>query len=514
MRSAPCVLRYALCALILILALLTSYQISLRLISEIYYHRGKTLFGEGYYGLAAHHLERASHYQPDNYLIQKQLGKVYFRLGELRPKAEDASILTQKSKNFYSTAFRLNPRDAEAAYGLAKGEARLEHLYHCLHPEKKDNPYQPLFYFNQAVRLRPNGILYHYAMARYLHRQGKSDELLAAVRTLTRIYPPAYHHLKLEDFWSPHVKEACMMGLQEALEEKISLRDAHMAISSIMGADKEWSVAISHYQEALSYKAFQNSAGNYIHLGLLYLRNGRLEEAETSFFQALDMSRSRDKDLERLYHLYKKEGYSDKLYPFYQQVSRCFILSSRFDILMARSLIDLKRYNQAQRILTDLNQNEPTAEAYYWLARIAETEKDWDGMELAIQKATVLDSENSGYHLMFSQVLKRVNKLDRAEKEAGLAIKHKAAPSPWLFNHRAWIRWSKHDYHGAVKDWRSAITLKPDNAAFYARIAEAYGNLGEWPLAADYYEKALKLDSENKRYREKVESLKLKAQRA
>jgi len=138
------------------------------------------------------------------------------------------------------------------------------------------------------------------------------------------------------------------------------------------------------------------------------------------------VSRSREKDLERLYHLYKKAGYPDKLYQFYQQVGRDFILSSRIDIFIARSLIDLKRYNEARRILIDLNQEEPVAEAYYWLARIAKIEKDWDGMELAIQKATVFDSKNSHYHLIFSQVLKRLNKLDRAEKEAGLAIKYKA----------------------------------------------------------------------------------------
>ena len=131
----------------------------------------------------------------------------------------------------------------------------------------------------------------------------------------------------------------------------------------------------------------------------------------------------------------------------------------------------LTPYHQAQRILKELNQERPTAEACYWLARIAEKKKDWDSMELAIQKATVLDPENSRYHLIFSKVLKRLMKLERAEKEAGLALDYSVEPSHWLFNYRAWIRWSRKDYQGAVKDWKSAIAVKPRKASFYARAA-------------------------------------------
>jgi len=103
--------------------------------------------------------------------------------------------------------------------------------------------------------------------------------------------------------------------------------------------------------------------------------------------------------------------------------------------------------------------------------------KDWDSMELAIQKATVLDPENSRYHLIFSKVLKRLMKLERAEKEAGLALDYSVEPSRWLFNYRAWIRWSRKDYQGAVKDWKSAIAVKPRKASFYARAAQAYCRL-------------------------------------
>ena len=131
-------------------------------------------------------------------------------------------------------------------------------------------------------------------------------------------------------------------------------------------------------------------------------------------------------------------------------------------------------------------------------------------MELAIQKATVLDPENSRYHLIFSKVLKRLKKLERAEKEAGLALDHSVKPLHWLFDHRAWIRWSRKDYQGAVKDWKSAIAVKPKKASFYARAAQAYCKLGEWSHALDYYQKAMDLDPKNENYRKKYNAVRSK----
>ncbi len=157
--------------------------------------------------------------------------------------------------------------------------------------------------------------------------------------------------------------------------------------------------------------------------------------------------------------------------------------------------------------MMDVNQDDPTAEAHYWLARIAEAEKDLDSMELAIQKATVLDPTNSDYHLLFSQALVRMNKLDRAEKEADLAARHLLKQSPWPLNQRGWIRWIKQDYVGALKHWQSAITLAPDIVSFYAQVAEAYCKLGEWARALDHYQKAMDLDPKNENYQKRYNTL-------
>ena len=504
-RSPP---RYVLCALILLLSLLALYILTFRLIAETHIHRAGNLFREGYYGLALSHLKKADRCRPRDYRIQKELGNTYYKLASLQPGMKKAFSLMHTAQEHYLETFRLNPLDAEAAYALARGEEGLEQLESRLRPEKKTIEHDPIPYFRKAIRLRPNGIMYHYALARYLSRQGEKEKLASVVSTLARIYPPSYGYLKREAFWSPEVMEACKIGLQEAIDKKISLRGAHRIMSYILAGQGDVRGAIAHYAEAMRYNTTNNVAGDYIQLGRLYLKNGQLEEAENSFLKGLDISGTKETDLERLYVIYKREGYPDELYQLYQKADSRHIGSSKMAIFLARSLIDLEQYNQARRVLNDNNLREPTGESYYWLSRVAQAEKDWNGVELAIQKATVLDPSNSRYHLIFSQVLKRREKLEGAEKEAGLAIRHQAKPDPGLYNHRAWVRWSMKDYPGAFMDWKSAIALKPDGASFYAQAAEACIKMGDWSRAVDYYQKALKLDSGNERYQKRYKDLK------
>ena len=417
--------RYALCAMLILLSAFAMLQLSLRLMGQAHYHSARDVLRNGYFGLARAQLEKAEQEQPDDHEIHKALGRVYFELGALKPNAQGASGLARKSRESYMAAAAINPLDAQAAYGIARAEVRLEELYRYLHPENKDTPHNPGAYFEEAIRLRPNGILYRYANARYLHRKGRTDELISAIRELARIYPPSYNYLRKEAFWSPPVKEACKEGLEAAVKENISPRSARMALSSMAATDQQWPAAILRYKEALRYKAFDNKPRNYIHLGSLYLKNGQFEEARTRFFRALNMSRTRDKEMARLYHLYRNQKQSERFEQFYRDADRTLILPAGVEILLARTLMDLKQYTQAQRILTERVQKRPDAECYYWLARIARAEKDWDAMELAIQKATVLEPENSGYHRLFSQVLKRKKKFKRAAKEARLALKYK-----------------------------------------------------------------------------------------
>jgi tetratricopeptide (TPR) repeat protein len=476
------------------------------LIAQVYFLKGKDYLRNNYYGLAVSRLEKAIQYQDNDYTIWNHLGRAYHKLGQLKP-AQEAFLVAQQVKDAYLKAARLNPHDAEAAYGLAREEARLESLYKRLHPDQKDDPYEPIPYFQEAIRLRPNGIGYHYALARYLYQQEETEQLLPVITKLARIYPPVYAHLKKEPFWSSGAKEALKKGLEQAMEQGRAVENAHMAFYALLVDEGDWTNALSHYQKALALRETEAQSRDYIQLGRLFLENAQPQDAQENFLKALSMSADRERDLEGLYNAYRTMGYSEEFFAFYERVRRTFPQSANMDILLARSLIDLEQYPKARQILEELNQKEPHAAAYYWLFRIARKENDWDRMELSIQKATVLEPDSSQYHLLFSQVLTRVKKLDRAEKEAGLAIKHAASPSASLFNHRASIRWTKKDHQGALEDWKSALPMQPQNASMHSRIAEAYTNLGDWSRATEHYKKALQMEPNNQTYQQKLELL-------
>ena len=229
----PGVRRYAICGLILSLSALAVYFLSLRLISQIHYLRAINFMQHRHYGLAAQALHKASIYQPDDYKIQRQSGNAIHRLSELNPTPQGAYALAEKAAAHYREAFRLNPLDAQSVYGLAWQEDRLESLYTKLHPNDKAKPHHALPYYKMALNLRPHGVRYHYALAGYLYRKARHDELYRVIRRLSRIFPPAYAELKTKDFWSDGVKVACRKGLEEAVQDNVLPAAAHMGLAKI-----------------------------------------------------------------------------------------------------------------------------------------------------------------------------------------------------------------------------------------------------------------------------------------
>ena len=504
-RSRLRFVRLTLCALISLFAIAALYHLSHRLISQIYYQTGSNLLREGYYGLASERLRKAVRYNPYEYRNQRELGKAYHKLATVCATPSAALAKIKEARGCFLRASRLCPIDADTAYYLAITETQLATLRQESGLGTDGAHVSPLPYFETAIRLRPNGIRNHYALAQYLSSRDMRPDLYEVIQKLVRIYPLSYYHLKREEFWSPLVRQASRRGLQQALEQKISIREAHLAFSTILAEDRDYDGAISHYRKALDASATPNNSSHYFHLGYLFLKNRDPSQAQGAFSEAIEASHSKGELLERLYDLYTQEGYLEELKALYQEVRENFFLCSKVDLLLARCLLDLNQSIQAKLVLQGLIERQPSAEAYYWLAKTYESVEDWDRVELAIQKATALAPENSRYHLLFSVSLKRLNKLHQAEKEAGLAIRSDREPSPWLFNHRAWIRLARQDPTGAVADWQKAIQLEPQNGRFYFYAAEAYNRLGQTTTARTYLRKALELDPLNTKYREQLE---------
>lgn len=500
----PLKLFFSVCSICLFLFL--SFFLSQRFIVKVYDLLAINQINKKDYSTASDYLKKAATYDHKDYSLWQKLGNTYYNLSSSFPHKEAFDLL-QKSKQAYQKAIQLNSLDAESAYGLSLTEARLETLHPIIHYKTK-NPYNASPYFDQAIQLRPNSVSYHYTYVRYLYNRRKEDEFLNAISTLVKIYPLAYEYIKKEPFWSAKVNQVVKKGLRKAIDEGVNLYRAHQTLSSILEAESSWKEALYHYELALNYQNHPKTIHTFIQLGSLSLKARQFEKAENNFLKALSKSQEKEKTLNSIFNVYKRSNRAKELYQFYQKLTQKFSIPVEIDILAARSFIDLKQYDRARELLNEINQERPTAEVYYWLAKTAEKEKDWDSMELAIQKATVMEPKNSLYHETFSRVLTRMKKIDRAEKEADLAVKYaEGKASPLLFSHRATIKLRQKKYKAAINDWKSAIELKPDNPRYYINAANIYLKIGEKQDAITYYKKALDLDPNNANYRKRYQEL-------
>ena len=430
--------RYMTSAMILVVSTAALYALYPRFVSQIYYIKAGKFQKAGYLGLAVNTYKKAAAYQPRDANVWKKLAEARLNMGE-KKSPQEAFLYILSAKDSYLQAARYNPLDAKTAIGLARTESRMEQLYQHLNPKEKNIPYDALPYFERAIHLRPNSINARYEMAHYLFRHDDTEALFQIVRSMARIYPEAYTFLKKEPLWSAPVKEAVQLGLLDAIKQGMLIERAHRAMSVMLADDEEWGQAIVHYQKALELNEDNISEKDYITLGRLYLQNNQAKEAEINFIKALYLSTSTEKSFADIARIYKDGTRIDDFYAFYDKTNQRFVLSPKMHIISAHYLSDLKQYSGAKRILMDLNRQTPTAEAYYWLAVIAEREKDWDAMELNIQKATVLEPSNIHYRQIFYGLLKRLGKLETAEREIGLMIENSDRPSPRLFDERAKI---------------------------------------------------------------------------
>ena len=129
-------------------------------------------------------------------------------------------------------------------------------------------------------------------------------------------------------------------------------------------------------------------------------------------------------------------------------------------------------------------------------------------MELAIQKATVLNPRNSRYHYLFSHVLRRAGKLESAEKAATRALELSDKPSASQFHHRATLRRQLKGYAGALSDWEAAISLEPKKAKYHAHASEVLKQLARFDEALSHAARASSLKPKNERYRRVYTQLK------
>ena len=219
--------------MLILLGFLTAFTyLSFQLFARLQFHFGGDAMEAKDYAGAILHYEKAAQGQPRDARMFKALGEaLHIRSREERIKK--AFLLEKRAMTAFNRGARLIPIDAEAFYGLGRSTARLEQMHPLLHPIGTKNPYNPLPAFHKAVELRPNGILYRYALARYLYLIGDIPAFHQTIQALVQSSPGTYSHLKEEPFWSEPVEETVQQGLLQAAESNTMPRNAHMNLAEL-----------------------------------------------------------------------------------------------------------------------------------------------------------------------------------------------------------------------------------------------------------------------------------------
>ena len=500
--------RYLAVTLLICFWLFASYHIFYRLYAYIHHFRGVHYSKSGDFNSAIYHLEKGVYLQPNDPKFFNSLGYANYRLS-LDPFLDGTYGFALVAKKNYRKAVNLYPVNATSVLGLALSEAHLEtFLYRMYKNETRISPYNALPFFEEAIRLYPNSFGYHHDFLSYLKKKNDMETFYVIVEKMAQRFPSTYHILKKDnEIWSDNVKEVIKEGINKAINEGKADLEIYEAMSYLLRDEGDFSVALSHYKHFLKHRKRKEDFRHLFHLGALYLDNGEVANGEDLFIKALSISKDRKDGLTSIFNAYRSKDFVEECRRFYLRVKESVLYFSEIDLLFAQTLMYMRRYDDARNILDRVCEISPTGEAYYWLARIAQNERDWKKMESASHKATVYTETNSVYHFLYSQALIKMDRFLRAEKEAGLAIKYSYKPSSDLFSHRAKIRYSRKDYSNAILDWKSAISLNSTNAHYYALLADSYYKLNDQQRAMENYKKAMSHDPSNIRYVQQYETL-------
>ena len=446
---------------------------------------------------------------PKVYTLQDRF-RIYCKKGEalnekalasLKEKGVTIWALTtyRQSRQVLEKAVAINPDVYVPAYWQARTENSLELLYPKLFPGK-ENPYNADPFYQNAIRLWPNGITVHYSYARYLAAVGSQEKLAQTVTRMTEIYPASYNYLKQEPFFTYDLMLNMEKGLDKALADDTNPREALQALADIYSEKGDSEEAVKAYEKSLTIRSFANNTRTFIRMGELLLKDGQPDQSAQWFFKALKTAEDFEKTLTSVFHIHRREAQLEAFIKLAMDYEKHSTVESALDIAIAKAWMDLDNTGMAKVRLVKLNEQKENAEACYLLAKIAETEKDLDQMELFSQRATVLDKENADYEHLFSKTLYYQKKYDSAEKAATQAIEKLDKPNSWYFSHRAWCWWHLKKYGKAIADWKRAFDIKPDYANYLFWIARAFEKEGMIKDSRLYIEKALAMDPEKPEY--------------
>lgn len=346
----------------------------------------------------------------------------YHKAKQAKLNKIDRYAYLKTSLDYFLPAAAGNPHDIMAARGIAQTTAELEFLFPELLPGKQ-NPYNAIPLYKKSLDLEPNGLITNYSAAEYYQKKGLKKVLNNQVEKAAKIFP-SITRLKNQPFYVDANKEAVKKGFKLAVKENIMPKAANLSLSALANKEKDFLLAAQYYKAALN---FQDgiSTKNYLALGNLLIKAKEKPEANQKLLTGLTQSKQFSKDLNRIYYNYKAQNDLAGFIEFSTFAKNNGFHSEQLEISAAKAQIELGLKDSAKQTLNQLKKkSSDNPLIFYLLAQIARKEKDWDNMELSIQRATVLDPTNSKYLGLLADALIYQRKYASARPYLLKAIQH------------------------------------------------------------------------------------------
>ena len=291
--------------------------------------------------------------------------------------------------------------------------------------------------------------------------------LVTTIRHLMEIYPPEYRTVSDEFSSIPGINEAIKAGLKAAVDKEIRKAEAYYALSDVFEKEDTFGLALDYYEQAMALEeGSRRHSHSYLKFAGLCLKSGKREKAYAALADSLKNSEKPLKTIHSICKLFHSLSRYELFIEFAGTIEKKQMYAPDLEICLAQTRLEMDQPDKARQILNDLNERLPSHEAFYMLAVMAQKKKDWDAMELASQRATVLAPHNRRYLSLFLKALCAQRKYESAEYQAGRAIERAAQPSAYLYDTRARLRYRIKDLKGAASDWEKALTLDPENKTY------------------------------------------------
>jgi Flp pilus assembly protein TadD len=171
--------------------------------------------------------------------------------------------------------------------------------------------------------------------------------------------------------------------------------------------------AFLHFRKALTLQP--KLAFLWVNLGVLYLRYGHYQEAETAFLHALELDSSDITAISNLQRLYVKQGNTDLADYFRQKAERFRMKNPYYRYFLANQLLDNNQPDLAlKHIKWSIHKNSKEHRFHFLAAKVYARLGKHDDAEKSLERAAKL-TEDKENRLLYQSEIARLREISKRE---------------------------------------------------------------------------------------------------